>query len=204
MGKTRIDTPGSGGATGPAGADGADGAQGPTGTTGSQGDQGIQGTPGTIGATGLVGPQGPAGDDSTVPGPQGLQGPAGAGDISDVLYDSTYRNGGNLTIVSAGTNTFGAWVEYSADIGTGKKLIGLVYISVLGVLGTSVEIEIGEGAVSSEVAISRINSVGLVEETRTHFPLNRTITDSSRVSLRVRDNIGQAKSYHVVILVAPA
>ena len=126
------------------------------------------------------------------------------GDIPDVLYDSTYKSFNNLTIVSAGTNAFGAWVEYSADIGTGKKLIGFVFIPTDAALGRSIEIEIGEGAIGSEVAISRISSVGGLDETRTHFPLNRTITDSSRVSLRVRDNIGQAKSYHVVILVATA
>ncbi len=132
--------------------------------------------------------------------------PAGGagGDIPDVLYDSTYINGGNVIIVSAGTNTFGAWVEYSPDIGTGKKLIGFVYIPAALVLGTSVEIEIGEGAAASEVAICRINSVGGLEETRTLFPLNRTITNNARVSLRVRDNIGAAKSYPVVILVATA
>jgi len=128
----------------------------------------------------------------------------GAGDIPDVLYDSTYINGGTLTIASAGTNAFGAWVEYSADIGTGKKLVGFIFIPTADALGRSIEIEIGEGAVSSEVAISRINSVGGLKETRTHFPLNRTITNNARVSLRVRDNIGQALSYHVVILVATA
>lgn len=129
---------------------------------------------------------------------------AAGDDIPDVLYDSTYLPGGNLTIVSAGTNAFGAWVEYSADIGIGKKLVGFVYIPADDALDRPVEIEIGEGAAGSEVAVCRINSVGGLEETRTHFPLNRTITDSSRVSLRVRDNIGVAKSYHVVILVAPA
>ena len=132
--------------------------------------------------------------------------PAGGagGDIPDVLYDSTYMPFNNLTIVSAGTNAFGAWVEYSADIGTGKKLIGFVYIPADDVLDRSVEFEIGEGAIASEVPISRISSVGGLEETRTHFPLNRTITNNARVSLRVRDSLGEAKNYHVVILVATA
>ncbi len=128
---------------------------------------------------------------------------AAGDDIPDVLYDSTYIPAGNLTIASAGTNAFGAWVEYSADIGTGKKLVGFVYIPANDALDRPVEIEIGEGAVASEVAVCRINSVGGLEETRTHFPLNRTITDNARVSLRARDNVGQALSYHVVILVAP-
>ncbi len=139
--------------------------------------------------------------------PQGSGGggtQTGAGDIPDVLYDSTYLSFNNLTIVSAGTNTFGAWVEYSADIGTGKKLIGFVYIPADDALDRSVEIEIGEGAIASEVAISRISSVGGLDETRTYFPLNRTITNNARVSLRVRDSLGQAKNYHVVILVATA
>lgn len=128
----------------------------------------------------------------------------GAGDIPDVLYDSTYLAFGNLTIVSAGTNAFGAWAEYSADIGTGKKLIGFVFIPVNGALDRSVEFEIGEGAIASEVAISRISSVGALEETPTHFPLNRTITNNARVSLRVRDSLGAIANYHVVILVATA
>jgi len=128
----------------------------------------------------------------------------GAGDIPDVLYDSTFKNGGTLTIASGGTNTFGAWVEYSADIGTGKKLIGFVFIPTTAALGRSIEIEIGEGAASSEVAISRINSMGELDPISKHFPLNRTITDNARVSLRARDNVGQALIYHVVILVATA
>lgn len=126
------------------------------------------------------------------------------GDIPDVLYDSTYLPFGNLTIVSAGTNAFGAWVEYSADIGTGKKLIGFVYIPADDALDRSVEIEIGEGAIASEVAVCRISSVGGLDETRTYFPLNRTITNNARISLRVRDSLGEAKNYHVVILVATA
>jgi len=135
--------------------------------------------------------------------PQGSGGggtQTGAGDIPDVLYDSTYINGGNLTIGSVGTNAFGAWVEYSPDIGTGKKLIGFVFIPTVDALGRSIEIEIGEGEAGSEVAISRINSVARLDET--HFPLNRTITNNARVSLRVRDNIGAVRNYHVVILVA--
>ncbi len=132
--------------------------------------------------------------------------PAGGagGDIPDVLYDSTYMPFNNLTIVSAGTNAFGAWVEYSADIGTGKKLIGFVYIPNNDALDRSVEFEIGEGAIASEVPISRISSVGGLEETRTHFPLNRTITNNARVSLRVRDSLGAVANYQVVILVATA
>jgi len=132
-----------------------------------------------------------------------VQAAGGAGDIPDVLYDSTYLSFNNLTIVSAGTNAFGAWVEYSADIGTGKKLVGFVYIPADDALDRSVEIEIGEGAIGSEVAVCRISSVGGLDETRTHFPLNRTITNNARVSLRVRDSLGAVRNYHVAILVAP-
>jgi len=56
--------------------------------------------------------------------PQGSGGggtQTGAGDIPDVLYDSTYTTSLIVPASPATVDTFGSWFQYSADIGTGKK-----------------------------------------------------------------------------------
>ena len=81
-------TVGSGGSQGPTGAQGTSGITGPQGATGVglQGTVGAQGAQGTIGAQGI---QGTVGGDSTVPGPQGTQGPSGATINTSSFYESS-------------------------------------------------------------------------------------------------------------------
>jgi len=141
--------------------------------------------------------------------PQGSGGgtQTGTGDIPDVLYDSTYTTSLIVPASSATVDTFGLWVQYSADIGTGKKLLG-IYIQNGGATLASAnnfEMEIGEGAVASESAVSRIGGWGQNAEKGYVFtPLNRTLTDNARISLRVRDSESGANNYVVYILVATA
>jgi Collagen triple helix repeat (20 copies) len=95
--------PGPRGITGPKGADstvpGPPGSTGPAGATGSQGPKGDTGAASTIpGPPGSIGPQGPQGltgakgADSTVPGPQGIQGVKG--DTGDVGSQGPIGNTG--------------------------------------------------------------------------------------------------------------
>ena len=125
------------------------------------------------------------------------------GDIPDVLYDnSTYVL---KSAISAGVNTFGSWVQILADVGTGKKLVGITVVVRSDVLETTIaEIEVGEGAAASEVAVSRINTIGTGVLHWIFIPLNRTLTNNARISVRVRDDIGAARAYRIMIMVSDA
>ncbi len=142
--------------------------------------------------------------------PQGSGGGSqtGAGDIPDVLYDSTYTTTIIAPASSATVDTFGSWVEYSADIGSGKKLLGIYIQNGPATLprAENFELEIGEGAVASEAAVSRVGGwgVGTVEKGYVFTPLNRTLTNNARISVRVRDSESAVNNYVVYILVATA
>ncbi len=129
------------------------------------------------------------------------------GDIPDVLYDSTYTTTIIAPASSATVDTFGSWVEYSADIGSGKKLLGIYIQNGPATLprAENFELEIGEGAAGSEAAVSRVGGWGQTAEKGYVFtPLNRTLTNNARISLRVRDSESAVNNYVVYILVATA
>jgi len=136
-----------------------------------------------------------------------LLGGGAGGDIPDVLYDSTYTTTIIAPVSSATLDTFGSWLQYSADIGIGKKLLG-IYIQNGGAALAALnnfELEIGEGAVSSEVAVSRVGGWGQAAEDGYVFtPLNRTLTNNARISVRVRDSESAVNNFVVYILVATA
>jgi len=134
-------------------------------------------------------------------------GGGGGGDIPDVLYDSTYTTTIIIPASPATVDTFGSWFQYSADIGTGKKLLGIYIQNGPAALAdtNNFELEIGEGAVSSEVAVSRVGGWGQGAEKGYVFtPLNRTLTNNARISVRVRDSEAGANNFAVYILVATA
>ena len=138
--------------------------------------------------------------------PQGSGGggtQTGAGDIPDQLYDNaTYVL---KSAISAGVNTFGSWVQILADVGTGKKLVGITVIVKTATTDTNIaEIEVGEGAAASEVAVSRINTLGTGVIHWIFIPLNRTLTNNARISVRARDDIGVAIAYRIMIMVSDA
>ena len=130
---------------------------------------------------------------------------AGGGGLPDVLYDSTYVAGlGTSVTASATIDTFGSWVQISADIGTGKKLVGLtIKAGSGGAAAASYEIEVSEGAVSSEVAVSRISGHYASLEPM-EFDLNRTLADNARIAVRVREGNTNANTWKIGILVASA
>ena len=138
--------------------------------------------------------------------PQGSAAPAAAGaggDIPDQLYDNATYVLSNPS--SAGVNTFGSWVQILADVGTGKKLVGITVVVGSTTTDTDIaEIEVGEGAAASEVAVSRINTLGTGVIHWIFIPLNRTLTNNARISVRARDDIGSAVAYRIMIMVSDA
>jgi len=134
-----------------------------------------------------------------------FQAAAAGGSIPDVLYDSTFIGTTPVTAVTSATiNTFGAWVEYSADIGTGKKLLGISFKSNNTTTLEMCEIEVGEGAAASEAAVARISSM-IVANNGFFLPLNRTLTTSARIAVRVRQSGDAAdNNYGIALLVGTA
>jgi len=108
------------------------------------------------------------------------------------------------SINTSGTpNTFGAWGQISADVGTGKRLLGCMIGMASAVANVTVEIEFGVGASGSEVAITRCC---LPHYTSTYsiagwFPLYRAITDGARLSARAKDTASATVAVGVVVMV---
>ena len=116
------------------------------------------------------------------------------------IFDSIYPN--TTATTSATANTFGAWVQISADIGTNKKL----YYVVVGTLNAtssdrSIEFEIGEGAGGSEVAVARgglliaaVNAVSMG-----YMPIvvsiHVNLTNNARLSVRAKNSVAAANTY---------
>ena len=117
--------------------------------------------------------------------------------LSAFNYKSLVDRGGGATLYpgvlatsSATPNTFGSWVQVSADIGTGKVLRGLSWV-MNSVSGGDREIEVGEGASGSEAAVERVgvafdwdSAAGYRQSG--YIPLWKKLTDSARIAVRVR------------------
>lgn len=108
------------------------------------------------------------------------------------------------SVNTSGTaNTFGAWGQISADVGTGKRLLGCLIGMASGVANVSLEIEFGVGASGSEVAITRLT---LPHYTSTYsiqgwIPLYRAITDGARLSVRAKDTASATLAVGVAVMV---
>jgi len=123
----------------------------------------------------------------------------GGGDIPDVLYDDTYVSG-EFSITTATLNVFTSWTQYSANIGSGKKIIGLTIDNNQN-QRENISLEISEGASASEVAISRLC---VLTHGVTFFPLNRTITNNSRIAIRIKSGRTAAVVFTLNLMVATA
>lgn len=115
----------------------------------------------------------------------------------DKLQTSTYPSRKQLTS-SASADTFGAWVELVADVGTSKKLIYMVIVDA-GASGNSSEIEIGEGAPAAESAISLLS---LIAGIQLSIPLSRTLTDNARLSARIKRSNAAAQIATVGVMIS--
>ncbi len=120
------------------------------------------------------------------------------------IMDSIYP--GVALTSSASANTFGSWVEISADIGVGKRLIA-VSVVFTDTNGTVFEIEIGEGANPNEAAVARVegsmymgSAAGF--ENPAVFYLWKSLTDNARITARVKDGEAAGRVFWVAAMVA--
>ncbi len=121
--------------------------------------------------------------------------------IEDKIHDDNYDANTPLNCASSATiDTFGAWVELSADIGTGKRLEALIY-TIPQTDNKSIQFEIAEGASSSEVVIDRRDHVGPTSASIISIPFNRSLTDNARIAIRVKDGFAVAHVYYVVLVI---
>jgi len=114
------------------------------------------------------------------------------------LPDVTTTYAATNVASAAGDDTFGSWTELVADVGTGQRLIW-VDIQVRSTSEFSCEVEIGEGAAASETVIATTSFYhysGAGANTGRHY-MWRAITDSARLSARVRDQGGGAINFRI-------
>ena len=118
----------------------------------------------------------------------------------DAAHISDYH--GNNIVSGAIANTFGAWVELSADVGATP--IVLMQVSILRAttlaVARPIEFELGTGAAASEVAVARIsyriNRSSDVGEVVTYvFQILTRIPANARLSARIRDDEANARTY---------
>jgi len=101
-------------------------------------------------------------------------------------------------ISSAVLDAFGAFVTILADVGVDAKLKGIwIHPAVGQPEGQSFQFEIAQGAIASEVVISRGGCDGTKSDAPDWFPFDRTIADNERLSVRVRDQEALANTYRV-------
>lgn len=119
------------------------------------------------------------------------------------LYDSIYP----VTSPASGAaaDTFGAWVQISADVGVGRVLRGITFAKRTATAINSAEVEIGTGAAGVEVAVARAtvaDAGGATVFIYGYIPFDRALADNVRLSVRVRDNNAAALTYGVGTLLA--
>lgn len=115
------------------------------------------------------------------------------------LLSTTYQ--AQLVTSAASVDGFGSWVQLSADIGAGKRLIG-VYVTQAGGSSLQWEVEIGEGGSGSEAAVARVAGSFLVADNTGHrapiyIPVWKSLTDNARISTRARDQRSDANELYV-------
>ena len=66
--------------------------------------------------------------------------------------------------------------------------------------GGSLDLQVGEGGSGSEAAVETVNLPGTGTNYSLYIPLYRALTDSARISVRVKDSINIAITYRVAIV----
>ncbi len=107
---------------------------------------------------------------------------------------------------SVSANVFGSWVEIIADVGVGKRLIAATWSTDLNANQAN-QVEFGEGASGSEIAITRATKPFIVVGTGAIYPIWshdfwRSLTDNARLSVRVKDDLAAGKNYFLTVQVA--
>ena len=129
-----------------------------------------------------------------------------AADLFDLpAVDSQYPGG--TVNQSASANTFGSWTQLVANVGAGKRLIGVVVAPDVAATTTPWEMEFGEGAAGAEAAVARVG--GITQEVsnvgRTPvlvFWLWKSLTSGARLSARVKSSQAAAFGFLVAVNIA--
>ena len=104
----------------------------------------------------------------------------------------------NTLTGAVGADTFGSWAELVADVGSDRTLLAVAVWDSDGSART-VEVEIGEGAAASEAAITRVGGRVAWQTNAGEWPpimvyVWRKLTNSARLSARVKDSAGGSKT----------
>lgn len=111
------------------------------------------------------------------------------------IIDETYL--GVLPVSSGTIDTFGAWVQISADVGTGKRLLWVGVRQSSGQAPTAVVLEFGAGGSSSESAIGRLNLGYASDGSYFVIPVWLDLADNIRLTVRAKDNIAVTIGYYL-------
>lgn len=104
---------------------------------------------------------------------------------------------------SGSADTFGAWVEIVADVGTGKRLLDVRIVSTAGLTnGDKAQIQLGEGPGASEAAITMFDLPGFGINISFSVSLFRALTDNARLSVRAKDSVAGAVTYPIAVSIA--
>ncbi len=121
--------------------------------------------------------------------------------LPNKLYDAMYPN--VVPASSASADTFGAWVETHADVGTGKVLLNIsVVIRATLTEGKAFQFEVSEGAAASEVVVARVGGLGVSEKNLLVFQLYRKLTDNARIAVRVKDELASAINFYCILMIS--
>ena len=129
-----------------------------------------------------------------------------AQDLFDLpIIDAQYP--GTTVSASASANTFGSWAELVANVGAGKRLIGVVILADVAASTTYWEMEFGEGAAGAEAAVARVEGAmqelsGVGRTPAVVFWLWKSLTSNARLSARVKANRAAAWGFPTVVLIA--
>lgn len=122
-----------------------------------------------------------------------------AEEIFDLPIIDSFSSASKVTVTSSGTaNAYGSWVQILADVGAGKRLI---FVGLRTDVATSkgVELEIGQGAGGSEVAITRVPTVAASWLAQAPVYLWLALADNIRLSCRIRDDSASADAFELAV-----
>ncbi len=110
-----------------------------------------------------------------------------------------------ISTQSATADTFGSWVQISANVGSNRRLVGAL-VSMEGNQPRTIEVELGEGAAASEVAVARFSIPFRLTSDVAYppvvvVPFWKSLSNNARLSVRSRSSFAAAFTVNVVPLV---
>ncbi len=109
---------------------------------------------------------------------------------------------GSSTAPTTGVaDTYGAYVQFSADIGTTKAIYFIYMFNGAAIDEGDTIFEIAEGAAASEVVILRFSMARMGSGEYLVLPVYKKLTNNSRISIRVKDAETTLNQYHFNLMV---